>query len=313
MKIYTKTFIQAFTGFLVCVFFMAPLGAFAFEIQHAPEVPVENRFVVGPAKIEETISAGSNKTIFVEVENRTGRAQKYTVSFEDFVAGKNANETITLLGNEQSNTSLKKFFQVSSNEITLFHGDRVRVPVTISIPVGEIPGGKFGSVVVTANTTEINGSQSGATVLGRIATLVFVTVPGEIKTEGKVVSFQIARQQKIFFGSEALFQIAFENTGSVHLNPYGGIRVKNMFGHIVKTNAIDPWFVIPGSVRTREVTIQTSGLFGWYRAELELNPGYGDTINQKEVSFVVISIWAIVLIGLIVLVSIVLIVGRRKK
>lgn len=312
MKI-SNTFAKVFGITLLSVFFMAPFGAFAFEIEHAPKASVENRFIVGPAKIEETISQGTSKTIFVEVENRTGRTENYTISFEDFVSGKNSNEVVTLLGNTESETSLKNFLSVSSQSFRLGHGDRVRVPVLVSIPASEIAGGKFGSVVVTAQTAVANDNQSGAVVLGRIATLVFITVPGEVKTNGYIKSFQIAKEKKVFFGTPAMFQIAFENSGTVHLNPYGGMQVKNMFGRVVQVRAIDPWFVLPGSVRTREVEVSTAGMFGWYTATVELNHGYSDVVSQKQVTFIAISKVSILLVILVVVFAGVSVVSRRKK
>jgi len=272
------------------------------SIEKNADTPVENRFVVGPAKIEASIPAGENKEVFVDLENRTGRTQTFEVTFEDFKASVDANQTVELLGSESSATSLKSYLSVPETTYTLFHGDRVRIPVTISIPAQETAGGKFGSVVVSAfPTIETVGGEvtTGAVVVGRVASLLFVTVPGEIIHSANTESFRIAKNASVFFVAPINFQIAFKNSGTTYENPYGGITIRNMFGTVVETISIDPWYVLPGATRTREVTFAQKNLFGFYTATLELNRGYENVIDTKEVSFFVFNPVTLVLLVLV--------------
>ena len=56
---------------------------------------------------------------------------------------------------------------------------------------------------------------------------------------------------------------------------------------------IDPWFVLPGSVRTRDISLQKTGMLGRYTATLEINPGYGSTTQTKRIAFYVVSPFAV--------------------
>lgn len=291
----------------VAVFAPNPLLAVAQavidSVEKNADAPVENRFVVGPAKIEASVPAGENKTVFVDLENRTGRTQTFVLTFEDFKASADANQTVELLGNDRSGTSLKDYVSLPESSFTLFHGDRVRIPVTISIPAVETPGGKFASVVVNAFPvveSENGETKTGAVVLGRVASLLFVTVPGEIVHSASTESFRIAKDASVFFVAPVEFQIAYKNSGTTYENPYGGITIRNMFGSVVETIAIDPWYVLPGSTRTREVTFVQKNLFGLYTATLELNRGYENVIDTKEVSFLVLNPVTLVLLFLVV-------------
>ncbi len=298
--------------------FAFPVCGFAqtagLSIEKHVDAPVENRFVIGPAKIESEVSAGDTKTVFVDLENRTGRTESFEISFEDFTASKDQGAVVELLGNSVSDTSLKNALYVPQKNIVLAHGDRVRIPVTISIGAGTIPGGKFASVVVSAKvssavTTE-SGAQAGAVVVGRLATLVFVTVPGNIAHDATTDAFVIAKHGSVFFGTPVTLNVTFSNRGATYENPYGGITVRNIFGNDVSKTAIDPWYVLPGSTRNRDVVISTKGLFGFYTATLEINRGYGDIVDTKNVSFFAVS--PVTLILLVVVIMFVFVLAYKK-
>jgi hypothetical protein len=264
-----------------------------FTIEKHENVPVEKNFVVGPAKIEAEVKAGETKTVQVVIDNKTGRTQIFSLIFEDFVGTNNPDQTVELLGNVKSKTSLKDFLSVEKKEFTLEQGDRAIVPVLVSIPVGTPAGGRFGSVIVSAiskvpSITDSHSTYTGAVVIGRVASLVFVTVPGAINPKGNFVRLATKNNTKVFFTDSVPLRVLFSNTGNVNLNPYGKVEVKNMFGNTVATEIIDPWFVLPDSERTRDVVLKGGMSFGFYKAVAEMNRGYGDIVDEQSVSFVVI-------------------------
>lgn len=286
----------------------------AITIENQENVPIEKNFIVGPAKMEINVAAGETKTIFFTVQNRTGLTQDFEISFEDFVGSANPGETVQLLGLGESSRTLKDYIFIEDNKFTLQHGDRAIVPVTISIPVGIPSGGRFASVIVSAVSKNMNfGSEerasTGAIVVGRIATLVFVTIPGEINPQGKLLSLEIKNNKKVFFGKLIPLRLVYENSGDVNLNPYGFIHIRNMFGRNVETKTLTPWFALPDSVRTRDVEIGPL-LFGRYSALAQVNRGYGDIIDEQQVSFVVINPTIFILLVLIIIA--VLVLFKRK-
>jgi hypothetical protein len=88
--------------------------------------------------------------------------------------------------------------------------------------------------------------------------------------------------------------ITFENTGSVHLNPYGELSITNMFGEEVGFIELDPWFVLPQSLRTRDVAWERGYLFGRYTVTAKINRGYDNVIDEVVTTFWVLP-WKIVL------------------
>lgn len=290
-------------------------NVYAFEITQNPQMPVEKNFVVGPAKIELNIPAGDSKTTTLLIENRTGKKQTFKISFEDFVAG-SGDSAVSLLGTETSKTSLKNFLFVEKDTFTLNHGERLNLPVTVSIPVNSTPGGKFASVLVsaiaeTSRVTESDSAYTGSVVLGRIGSLFFVTVPGDTLSRGELVSLKTKNQKKLFFSNQIPLRIEYKNSGNISLNPYGIIEIKNIFGEVVSKKILDPWYTLPESIRTRDVIVEGS-FFGRYTAVAQVNRGYEDVVDSKSFTFYVISNEALMLSGILVLVALFVIWKKRN-
>jgi len=304
---------------IICLVFVSAsvVPVYAVTIERNANVAVENNFVVGPAKLEATIAPGESKTVLISVDNKTGRTQDFSVSFEDFVPSGEVDQAVELLGDKTSATSLKNFLTVEKTEFTLEQGDRALVPVRISIPVGAEAKGLFGSIVISAvsqrNTlTDDARAYSGAVVIGRVGALAFVTVEGNTNPAGALQSVKTKNNSSVFLKGDVSLRVAFENTGNVNLNPYGVITLKNMWGSVVETIVLDPWYALPQSVRTRDVEISTGNMFGYYTAVAQVNRGYEDIIDSKQVSFVVIPPFALALIVGSALLITTLIIWRNR-
>lgn len=264
-------------------------------------------FVVGPGKVELEIEPGQSKTVNITVANRMDETRDFALSVEDFSGSRNLSEAVVLLGDEVGPYSLKDFLSFEYPEFELRDGERAVVPVTVSIPTDAQPGGLYGSVIVGTTNRTATGGQSSA-IVSRLGVLFFVRVPGEVVEEGQLASFSTVEDKKVFGDGQVDFRIVYENNGSVHLNPYGYISVKNILGNEVGFIEIEPWFSLPQSLRTREVGWSNQFAFGFYRADLELNRGYGDQVDSSSISFFVLP-WKMVAIAIGII--FVLVVGVR--
>jgi hypothetical protein len=277
-------------------------------VENNPNMEVDSSFYVGPSKIEASLFPGESKTVFLTVENRTGREEAFEVSFEDFEASLNPEETVILLGDVKSNTSLRDYLYVPETNFTLKHGDRVNIPVTISVPSFEIAGGKFAAVVISATPlssriTDSRKAYTSTSVVGRIAVLTFLNVSGDMRLEGKLENLKTKNEKKIFFNSSIPIRLEYRNTGDAYLNPYGVVELKNLFNSTVETITLDPWYALPNSLRTRDVIISGNNLFGIYTISAQVNRGYENIVDTKSVKIVVIPTLPSlsVLVGLLIL------------
>ena len=280
-------------------------SALAYKIEDLSNMPVENDFVLGPGKTELWMDAGEKFTKEIMITNRLGKTMDFNIEIEDFRGSRNPGETVVLLGGEKGPYTLKDYLKPESAKFTLSHGQRMILPIEISLPQDAEPGGRYGSIVVTTSPPESQfgevekeKAKGGIRVVTRLASLFFIRVKGDAAENGVFKEFKL--DKKFYEKGPISFSALFENNGNVHLTPYGTIEIRNLFGKKVDETDLDPWFVLPDSLRLREVKWQKPWLFGKYTALASINRGYQDIIDQKSVDFWVIP-WKIISAGLIAL------------
>ena len=302
--------------FLVVVLFglfftLSP--ASAYRIENIAETPIANDFVVGPGKTEIKINPGESSLKNIVVTNRYGKEMKFNIKIEDLTSGSNSSEAISLLGEEKGPYSLRDYIKPEVMSFVLQQGDRASVPVTISIPEDATPGGLYGAIIITTESTdplektqiEEAQARSGIVIESRIASLFFVRINGPVNEEGLLDGF--STDKKYYKSGPINFTYSFENKGSIYLNPYGVIEVKNLYGTVVEQISVNPYFVMPEFTRTMTKVWDREFTMGRYKATLKLNRGYGDIIDEKTVVFWVLPIKMVagILIGLFLLLVII--------
>jgi hypothetical protein len=256
-------------------------------------------FVVGPGKADLTILPGQSKTIEMTVTNRTGERRRFNITVEDAMGSQDVGTSIVLLGDDRGPYSVRDYVTVPHTSFDLDHNQRARIPVTISLPADAEPGGLYGSVLIDTVAIEAQPGDSAGTVpqsaiVARIGTLFFITIPGAVEKDGNLEDFTTVPERTFYQGGPITFGLLYENRGSIHLAPYGELRIKNMFGEEVGFLELDPWFVLPQSLRLREVTWNRDFLFGKYTATVYINRSYDDQIDELSYSFWVLP-WKLVL------------------
>jgi hypothetical protein len=227
------------------------------------------------------------------------------------VGSPDGSRSAVLLGDERGPYSIKDYISFPEDNFSINLGERARIPVTISIPRDAEPGGYYGSVLVSTTRIDAEGEVAqGARspIVARIGTLFFITVPGTVTTAGETKSISLPESKLWYEKGPVELSILYENTGSIHLNPYGELRITNTFGEEVGYVELEPWFVLPQALRSRDVTWDRELLFGRYTATANINRGYDDVVDTVAVSFWVLP-WKIM--GGIFLVVFIIVFGTR--
>lgn len=260
------------------------------------QLPKQNNvysdFVVGPGRFSLEIAPGESKTVILNVSNRLGGERLFRFTTEDMTANESQTATIQLLGDEVGPYTIKDYISVPYDRIYIENNERALVPVTISIPPDAEPGGFYGSILTEVMPEKSDEDEPGVApstaLVSRIGTLFYVTTPGQVERSGELVDLTTIPKKSVYFSGPIDMGIVFENKGSVHLTPYGNITVTNLLGDPVGQVELDPWFVMPQSVRTREISWDREFLFGRYRVTADIERGYNSEVDTMSLTFWVI-------------------------
>jgi hypothetical protein len=293
---------------------LAPVtvSAAADVVRQVVEVSADGTFTVGPAKIEVQVAPGETVLRSIVIENKLGRTQSFEISFEDFAPSNEAAAEVELVGQSASARSLVSSLFVPANEITLAQGERAIVPVSVTIPAGTPAGARYAAIVVSASGSrnalpDEERAQSGAVVVGRIASLVIANVSGDAREDGALASLSVIEGSA---GRTA--RIVFRNNGETSLNPYGVIEVRNIFGEKVAETEVDPWFVLPESTRTRDLLAPVPEVLGMYEVRLRLNRGYGNVIDEAAVTVTVVPATHVAAASAVLILAFFVIIRRAR-
>lgn len=277
------------------------------------DVGDQKDFVVGPGRIELEVAPGTSEIFELTITNRLGVDKDFAITLEDIAGSEDPAQAVVLLGSDAGPNSLRDLITLPTETIAIAHGERVRVPVTVTLPADAGPTGRYGSVVVSV-TSDANPANTGASsaIVSRIGTLVFVTTPGEVERQGNLEKFAVIGDKTWLKKGPVNFGILFRNSGNTHLNPYGEIRIFNMLNQEVGREEIPPWYVLPNAARLREIAWEKEPVFGRYTAVLSLYNGYENTPITDTYTFYVVSWWSIALLVLLA-VGLVWLLSRRTR
>lgn len=307
--------ILSFVSFLGLLFFA---GYTSFVSAH--EITV-GAFSVSPVKQELTINPGEEKTSVFSIANGTAYPLTVTASYEDIAPqaqGSALDNPVKLVSDSGKNDSLRAMIDFPATSFDLLSGGEIEVPVTVKVPKNINGGGRYGSVVWTFKVASKAGEPKPANVAveSRIASLFYVRIPGETKEQGALVTFGLFNNQQTVAqpssSTPIRFHLSYENTGNVYLDPYGRITVTGMWSD-PKVLIVDPWAVLPTATRMREINLLSPLLPGLYHAHLELNRGYNNIVDERDVSFWVMPSFIQWVIGFILLLLLILLIRRSLK
>lgn len=281
-------------GILFLLVFLNGPSVFAYTISNL-NVQDKNDFVLEPGKVEIYLDPGEKATRFVSVTSRIKTPTKFKIEVEDFIGSRDADRAVILLGKDKSPYSLKDYLIPEISEFTLKFGEKIDIPVIIAPGAQVSPGGYYASILVSnepqKEARDDNNGAGQTKTVSRIGSLMFVRVNGPVDESANIEDFRIKGDNKFFYEKGDLtFQILFNNTGSVHLVPYGTIAIKNIWGKQIDELPVDAYFALPKSLRYRDVSWQKALSVGRYTATVNLHKGFGDQVETKTIAFWIIPL-----------------------
>lgn len=250
-----------------------------------------------------TLSGNPGQTVKSEISLRDVSSANLLVTGEvnDFTAGgEDGTPKILLDPGETSPYSMKNWYAPLSR-LTLKPRQIQKLPVTIRIPADAAPGGYYSVVRFTATAPELDGT--GVSLSASLGALVLMKVNGQAKEGIEVTEFSVSKDSKkntLFESTPITFVTRLKNTGTIHEQPAGDIRITDMFGKPVAGVGVNmpPRNILPQSIRKFESPLDKSVLgnkilFGRYTADLKLTYGTNKQTVTSRLTFWVIPYRAI--------------------
>jgi hypothetical protein len=129
----------------------------------------------------------------------------------------------------------------------------VTVPFTITVPTNASPGDYVAGLVAQASTEQTTSDGKVVLVNGRVASRVYLRVPGELVPALRVTDVSIRRDAPWWnpFPADTLVDVTIENTGNARMTSQANARITGPFGwDLAETGTVTLPELLPDDVVT---------------------------------------------------------------
>jgi hypothetical protein len=266
---------------------------------HADTSPLRS-LGISPLRSELTISPGTSFDGFITLNDSGKTAVTATLDAESFS-----------VIDEQYDYSFdpsgagSDWVSFSSNSVTIQPGAAVTVNYKVAVPITAEPGGRYLSLFASSSPTTNTG---GVTSINRVASLLYITVAGDVTRTGRVLTFD----SPILTTGDATWTATLQNSGSTHFHSIYNVAVRPVFGNSFASAEADS-LILPSTVRFISQKIPHLDWIGLYR--LDYTIGLGDVPAQRETRWIlnVPPLQGLILLMIIAIVVIVRLKPRGQK
>jgi len=267
---------------------------------------------VVPPKQEVLINPGERFSTSVKFLNQGDSPTTGTLTVLDFIV-EDDKGTPVFLDNPQvvgttkipAKYSAASWIGIPQNNMTIPAKGNVSVPITINVPAGAVPGGRYAAVLFQPAGSLTLGNPESAQetpIAIRLASLIYIRVAGAISEKATVTKFE--GPSFLEYGP-ATITTQILNEGNYHIAPNGAITLKDMFGRTASKANLDAKNIFPGTSRSYTSELGSKLMIGKFTATL--NATYGETGKALTSSLTMwIFPWRIILAILLAFAIIVL-------
>ena len=235
-----------------------------------------------PVSFRYDIPRGSSQTGIITVSNPSDVALALQVETENFTGGDGGTVEYAPDG---AKYGLLSWITIEKAPFTLGPGQKREVPFTINVPENAEVGGHYGAVLFRAGGVEGDTASSAIGVSGRVGSIILVSVPGDAKKSGELVS--LTAPAFVQYGPLQV-TASYKNTGSVHYVTKGSVTYTGIFGR--RTVPFEEKTILPDVERPTTATLDKTWLIGpvFMKATLEAGDGTTQTMSATTFAFPVI-------------------------
>ena len=254
---------------------------------------------LSPLRSELNIAPGTSLDGVLTVINSTDKSMTVDLSATEFSV---INQQYDYAFTSESN--LAKWITFSQPEINLEAGKSQKVTFTVGVPLSAEPGGRYVSLFASTNVAT---SDSAVESVQRIASLLYITVTGDVTRVGHLISLS----SPWAINGQSMWTVALQNTGTTHFRSRYNVKTQNLFGASVASNSGDD-LILPGTIRLVSDDLPLPQLPGIYKIVYMI--GLGDTPAVTETRYVLyMPPLAMIILVILVIITSGMIYKRFRK
>ena len=258
-----------------------------------------------PPRLEITVSPGQVITKEIKIRNESNQERFINTTIKDFVVVNDLGTPIQIEAKEadKNRWAAGNWLQVSETNLKLKPGETKSLILTVIAPDNATHGGHYAMVLHTPSNEAVLSS-TGSTILTNVGSLVYITIPGKIKQDARIVDFSAPKFQEY---GPIDFKTIINNLSDIHISPIGQITVKNWLNRTASEIPLDPINIFPYTSRTYQNQLNRKWLLGRYQANFTAGYGNAGGVLTATLFFWVIP-WRLILLSLLALVIIIAII-----
>lgn len=292
-----KFFVQMIRLFFVLTFVMLLSPNYV----SAQSKQSQKGLTLSPLRTELNIAPGTSLDSTLTVTNSTNKPITVDLSAEEFSV---INQQYDYAFTVESNVA--KWVTIKPLKIELLAGQSKQVSFAVGVPLSAEPGGRYISLFAS---TDIMTSDNSVSSRQRIASLLYITVLGDVSRLGNLVS--LSSPWAVFDNTK--WSTALQNTGTTHFRSRYNVQVKSLIGNTVASAMSGEALILPGTVRAISDVLPLPKLPGVYKIIYTI--GLGDTPARVETRYMLYMppIATAVLILFIIVIHLRLLRRRQKR
>ena len=268
------------------------ISSLLFHTSFVSAQPAMKGLGLSPLRSELELTPGTSLDGTLTVTNATSTSMVVDLTAEEFSV---INQQYDYAFTQES--ALAKWVTFSPAEATLSAGESKTVLFTAGVPLTAEPGGRYIGLFASTGTAISDG---GIGSRQRIASLLYITVTGDVSRAGHLISLS----SPWAVSGQSAWSVAVQNTGTTHFRSRYNVSVQNVVGHAVVASMTGDALILPSTVRAVSDTLPLPQFPGLYKYIYTI--GLGDTPATVETRFVLYMppvATVVIIVAIILLVS----------
>ncbi len=273
----------------VVLVFMIGVCLLYFQPTYAESAVDLKGLTLSPLRTELEISPGTSLDGVLTVKNSTDKPMTVSLTAEEFSV---INQQYDYAFTAESN--MAKWVRFTPIEVDLTVGETKDVKYSVGVPLSAEPGGRYISLFASTDTASSNSAVKSRQ---RVASLLYITVSGQVTRVGNLVSLS----SPWLISGTSSWSAALRNSGTTHFRSRYNIQVLNLIGNDTAASSLGDDLILPGTVRSIYGDLALPKFPGIYKVIYTV--GLGDSPAVVETRYILYMPWyaAIFFIVLVIL------------